>query len=162
MIMKSIYNINSPTDPFLEQWYAARASKHPDGAWSAYQSIKWTNQGEELVRMYLKKHHPDIQWTYSDPYRDYLVIYEENDKNYVGCADITGGNIKVEVKEKDDRFWLAFGEQEFNWYLDTNFHDADTVIVINSSHTKIAELDLSSRYQKDNRIYYKILKTKEL
>lgn len=113
--------------------------------WTSIERMKWCHLGEDKVLEHLRKTNPHIEWTISDIYRDYLVIYDENEFNYCNLADIIGfypdgSRIKVEVKEVKDKQWTAFGEQTFTFSKTTNWHNADCVIVINSSHDTIAEL----------------------
>ena len=101
-------------------------------------------KGEEKVLDFLNKKYKN-EWDFSDKKR--MMINNKYCPKTKPDLINTNKNITCEVKEVADKYWNCFGDQEFVLCCSNDdidhycFHDADYVIVINTSHNKIAELD---------------------
>lgn len=105
-----------------------------------------TLKGEEVVKDYLNRN--GIEWFFTDKNR--LMINDEYDPKCFPDLYNPSKKISCEIKEIRDVQWNNFGEQTFKMrclrydILEHIFHNADNCIAINSSHNKIAQLDLNS------------------
>ena len=106
-----------------------------------------TIEGEDIVKDYLNSKN-EGRWHFTDPER-LLINDAYAPKNYPDLYDSVN-HITCEIKEVNDRQWTAVGKTVFKLkcekdnILSAVFHNADNCIVINSSHNKLAQIDLNS------------------
>lgn len=132
-----------------------------------------TLKGEEIVRDYLNEHIKGSHWIFTDDKRTEIsndYYWPKLLPDLLDCASAE----TCEIKEFHDKWFVDFGEQvEFGFIFDHDDvydfrhdvrHNANNCIVINTSHTKIAQLDLKTlRYNAKGQMYYiKAMKVVEL